>query len=131
LFSEPDAPPVYKYLKTLPERAVIAELPFGPPEREIQYAYYSVVHRRRIANGYSGLFPPSYTNRFRPFEHPVRTFGTMQGIMKEDGVTHVVVHADAWNDDTGHRVVEIFQGTGFPLVARFGNDYVFGLEGSP
>ena len=37
LFSERDAPPVYKYLKTLPETAAIAELPFGAPEWEIQY----------------------------------------------------------------------------------------------
>lgn len=127
LFSERDTPPVYKYLKTLPETAVIAELPFGATEREIQYSYYSVVHRRRIANGYSGFFPESYLNRFRPLEHPDRTFGTMYTRLKEDGVTHVIVHVDAWSDGTGARVVEIFEGTGFPRIARFGNDHVFVL----
>jgi hypothetical protein len=99
LFAERDAPPVYKYLKTLPPNAAIAELPFGAPEREIQYAYYSVVHRRRIANGYSGFFPQSYLDRVRPLEHPERTFGTMYTRLKEDGITHVVVHVDAWNND--------------------------------
>jgi hypothetical protein len=125
LFSARDAPPIYKYLKTLPATAVIAELPFGAPEWEIQYTYYSAVHRRRIANGYSGFFPESYRNRFRPLEHPERTFGTMYTRLKEDGITHVVVHVDAWRDGAGARVVEIFEGTGFPRLARFGNDHVF------
>ena len=128
LFPEPAAPPVYKYLKSLPDTSVIAELPFGLPEREVQYTYYSAVHRRKIVNGYSGYFPASYMNRVAPLRLPAQTFGTMHTRLAADGVTHVVVHADAWKDDTGFRVAEIFEKTGFPRVAAFGSDYVFLLE---
>jgi hypothetical protein len=127
LFAEDETPPIYRYLKTLPADAVIAELPFGVPEWEIQFSYYSVVHGHRIVNGYSGNFPQSYASRFRPLEHPERTFGTMYSRLTEDGVTHVVVHVDAWRDDSGRRIVDIFEGTGFARLAKIGNDYVFSL----
>ena len=125
LYAEGEAPPVYHFLKTLPAEAVIAEFPFGLVEREIQYTYYSAIHGRRLINGYSGVYPVSWMNRVEELRRPSRAFGTMYTRLKNDGVTHVVVHTGAWLDDTGTRAVEIFEGTGFPRLARFGEDYVF------
>jgi hypothetical protein len=128
LYAEREAPRVYHYLKTLPQDAVIAELPFGLIEREIQYTYYSAIHGRRLLNGYSGVFPMSWMNRIEELRRPSRAFGTMYSRLEMDGATHVVVHTGAWLDDTGKRAVEIFEGTGFPRLARFGDDYVFLLK---
>jgi hypothetical protein len=51
----------------------------------------------------------------------------MYSRLTEDGVTHGVVHVDAWRDDSGRRIVEVFEGTGFARLAKIGNDYVFSL----
>ncbi len=119
-----DAPIVYRYLRTLPPGTVLAHFPFGFLEREIQYTYYSAVHRQRMINGYSGNFPLSYVTRLAPLGHPMTNVPAAVARLRADGVTHVVVHAGAWVDDTGTRLVEQFEAAGMMRLTRFGDDYV-------
>jgi len=127
-YPEREPPPVYRFLATL-ENAVIAHLPFGAPEREIQYVYYSAMHRRRIVNGYSGAFPPSYGARIADMQNAASDPRAANERMHADGVTHLVVHAGAWTGEAGKYLVSVFdQSRGYQRLARFGTDYVYRLH---
>jgi hypothetical protein len=52
-------PPQRALLPNLPHAAVI-EIPLDDPDVSIHAMYRSIFHRRPLANGYSGHFPPSY-----------------------------------------------------------------------
>lgn len=56
-------PPVYRFLRQLPE-GVVLELPLPARSREagldVDYMYWSTRHWRKLLNGYSGYYPPSY-----------------------------------------------------------------------
>lgn len=128
VYPEASAPPVYRFIKTL-DNAVIAHLPFGPPEREIQYVYYAAMHRRRIVNGYSGAFPPAYVMRLADMQNVVTNPRAATVRMVSDGVTHLVIHSGAWTGDTGKNLVALFdRANGFERLAQFDTDYVYRLR---
>lgn len=128
IYPATELPPVYRYLRTL-DNAVIAHLPFGAPEREIQYDYYAAIHGRRTVNGYSGAFPPSWLMRLAEMRNAAANPKAAQSRMFSDGVTHLVIHAGAWVDGTGRTLVAEFdRANGFERVATFGDDYVYRLR---
>ena len=47
-------------LESLPERAVVMELPLGDTNEDVAAMYRAMYHRRQLVNGYSGFFPRSY-----------------------------------------------------------------------
>jgi hypothetical protein len=87
-------PDIYRRLDDIPN-AVVAHLPFPPPEalfRNAPYMLGSTEHFKPLLNGYSGFIPPSYVDHFLrltdfPSNDTIRTLRTM-------GVTHVFVHND-------------------------------------
>ncbi len=124
IYPENEAPVVWRFLKTLPADAVLAHLPFGYPEHELRYLYYSSIDGHRLSNGYSGAFPLSYQERAailqRALEGPDRAVARLRA----DGVTHVVVHTDLWPDDTGHRTIVALERAGLRRVAQVSDAYV-------
>ena len=117
-------PPIYRAVSSLEPGAILAELPFGAPWYEVRFLFFSATHQRRLLNGYSGVFPPSYLARqrvlLRPLLDPERSAQAL------GGATHVVVHRGAWADDTGARVgawleqfgaTRIFEADGAALYA--------------
>jgi hypothetical protein len=56
-------PPVYRFLRQLPE-GVVLELPLPPysgdAALDADYVFWSTSHWRKLVNGYSGYYPPSY-----------------------------------------------------------------------
>jgi hypothetical protein len=125
IYPEATAPPVYRFIRTL-DNAVIAHLPFGLPEREIQYVYYAAMHRRRIVNGYSGAFPPVYVARLGDMQNVVTNPRAAAVRMTLDGVTHLVIHSGAWTGETGKNLVALFdRANGFERIAQFDTDYVY------
>lgn len=126
LYRLEDAPPVYRYLRQLDARTVIAHFPFGLPEREIQYGYYAALHGRRTINGYSGAFPPSYGMRVSALRYPLGDPAAVADILDLDRVTHIVVHDAAWTrGDRGPLLREMLERSGgWRQVARFDRDYV-------
>jgi hypothetical protein len=77
------------------ERAVVAELPFPPPEaifRNAPYMLGATLNFKPLLNGYSGFMPPSYVDHYlRLASFPA---GESVRALRELGVTHVFVHLD-------------------------------------
>jgi hypothetical protein len=73
-------PPVYRFLRQLPE-GVVLELPLpshiGDAALDADYAFWSTTHWRKLVNGYSGYFPPSYE----------ATIARLQSLPDEDSLT--------------------------------------------
>jgi hypothetical protein len=97
-----ELPAIYRAVETLRPGAVLLELPFGDPWYDIRYMFFSAAHHRRLLNGYSGIFPPSFRARQRVLARPLLDPGASAQAI--GGATHVVVHRQAWKDDTGARV---------------------------
>jgi hypothetical protein len=98
----PELPPIYRAVESLRPGAVLVELPFGDSWYDVRYMFFAGTHRRRLLNGYSGLFPPSFLARQQVLQRPLLDpEGSAQAI---GGATHVIVHQRAWADDTGVKV---------------------------
>lgn len=86
-------PSIYSILADIPERVVLVEVPFWPPQGAFEHAEYvlnSTAHWRPLINGYSGYLPQSYRKNaqlfwFFPQEHAIQA-------MRRAGATHVIIH---------------------------------------
>ena len=92
-------PAIYRAVDTLSAGAVLAEFPFGDSWYDLRYMYFSSVHRRRLLNGYSGLFPPGFIARQRVLTQPL--LDPARAAQALAGATHVIVHRHGWKDNTG------------------------------
>ena len=94
-------PRIYQSLRDPSVRAV-AEFPFFRAEdvlRNAPYVLNSTAHWKPIVNGYSGFVPRSYpaiADALRPFPG-----GGAEAELRRLGVTHVVVHLDAYGGHAG------------------------------
>ena len=84
-------PAVYRWIAREPEVKALIELPIHPDARENQYLYFSTLHWKPIANGFSGYEPTSHrrlteTIRFLPE-------GDGLDLLRELWISHIVVHA--------------------------------------
>lgn len=89
-------PSVYRVIAREPD-AVVAEFPFFPVEgvfRNASYVLNSTAHWKPLVNGYSGFTPASYVDNARAL-HQFPDERARQRLA-ELGVTHVVVHLDAY-----------------------------------
>ena len=127
IFTGPNVPAVYPYLRTLPPGAVIAEFPFGNWSYELRYVYYSTEHWRPLINGYSGLFPMSYVFRAEILGQVPRDPDRAWQALIESGATHAVVHESAYRAAAGAAVSEWIVSRGGRHAAEFGTDRVFAL----
>lgn len=112
----PELPPIYQAVETLRPGAVLAEFPFGDSWYDLRYMYFAATHRRRLLNGYSGIFPPSYIVRQRVLARP--TLDPERAAQALGGATHVVVHRHAWKDDTGGAIGAWLGGLGARIIAE-------------
>jgi hypothetical protein len=94
------APPVYEFLARLPP-GVVAEFPVpqkntvpGPDARHI---YMSTFHWKKLVNGYSGYYPPSYLRRL----DGLQSFPDASSleILRRTGVSYVIVHLSAYESE--------------------------------
>jgi hypothetical protein len=109
-------PSIYRAVESLREGAILAELPFGDPWYDLRYQYFAGVHRRRLLNGYSGVFPPSFLARQRVLARPL--LDPQAAAQALGGATHVVVHRGGWRDDTGMKVGAWLEQAGATIVAE-------------
>lgn len=91
LLTEEHFPPVYAWLRDRPEVTALVELPIRRSSRETAYMYYSTLHWKPIANGFSGYHPPS----FWELTEIVRGLPDAAGLalLRRMGISHAVVHA--------------------------------------
>ena len=123
------APPVYRYLKTLPAaHTVLAEFPLGQWTYELRYVFYSTVHWHPLINGYSGTFPLSYLARADILRKPEDDPEDAWNALVTAGVTHAVVHERFYKDDRGKAVSAWLTDHGARLAADFDGDKVFALN---
>ncbi len=88
---EEDFPEVYRWIAGEPSVKAVIELPIYKDVREARYIYYSTLHWKPIANGFSGYDPPSHhrlTSRIRFLPDPAGL-----DLMRELWISHMVVHA--------------------------------------
>jgi hypothetical protein len=121
-----ELPPIYRALDDVDADAIVAELPFGDPWYELRYMFFSATHGRRLLNGYSGVFPPSYTARQRALSSPLDAPGLALDAL--GAATHVIVHEAAWRDDTGRRLVAWLESAGATAVATEDGAHLLALH---
>jgi hypothetical protein len=95
-------PPIYRAVAHLPSSAVIIEWPIGDPWYDVRYLYFAAMHERRLINGYSGVFPPSYHARIAAVGRPWRDTARARAALAD--ATHAIVHKAAWTDGTGNDI---------------------------
>jgi hypothetical protein len=100
------APPVYARVAALPSGTAITEFPFGDAAWEIRYTYYAAAHWKPITNGYSGSFPPRYTQRVARLRQIAKDPEAAWQSLKESGSTHVVLHRNAFANAADADTVE-------------------------
>jgi hypothetical protein len=91
-------PAVYRYLRSLPDTTVVAELPFADLWYNTRYLLFSTVHWHPLVNGFTSFFPPAYIERVRWLVNPVRTPDEAWQALRSGETTHVVVHTGAWDE---------------------------------
>jgi hypothetical protein len=99
LTPSPNSPLIYQAVDSLPRGAILVEFPFGDSGYDLRYMYFAATHRRRLLNGYSGVFPPSFVERQRLLSKP--TLDPPAAARAIRPATHAVVHRTAWNDNSG------------------------------
>jgi hypothetical protein len=92
LLREEDFPPVYAWIARQPDVRALVELPIRRNWRENAAMYFSTLHWRPIANGYSGYEPTPH----RLIAESFRFFPDRQGVelLRRFGITHVLLHTD-------------------------------------
>jgi hypothetical protein len=99
-------PPVYRQLRQLPPGHVL-ELPLptrsGEAGLDVDYMYWSTRHWRKLVNGYSGYYPPSYDatlDRLRSLPD-----AESLALVRERGVRYLVVHLAYLEPAAGSRLL--------------------------
>lgn len=90
LADEADFPPVYAYLRNTAAVRAVLEVPLLKPSRESTYMYYSTLHWKPLANGYSGHAPATY-EALRDAVPLLPDAAAIQ-LLRSMGISHLVVH---------------------------------------
>jgi hypothetical protein len=123
-----EAPPVYRFVSTLPGRTAIVELPLGEPAFDVRYMFYSTTHWKPLVNGYTGGQPLDYGLLDQLLQDALsRPERAWQAILNS-GATHAIVHETLYAGDRGPRVSEWLRESGAREVASFDSDHVFQLR---
>jgi len=121
------APPVYRFIATLPSNTAIVELPLGEPAFDIRYMFYSTLHWKPLVNGYSGGEPSDYdlldTSLQDVATRPERAWRALV----DTRATHAIVHEALFVRDDGPSLTAWITKHGGREVARFGADAVVEL----
>jgi hypothetical protein len=120
-------PSIYRAVRELPPRAVLAEFPFGEEQYELRYMLYSASHWRPLLNGYSGGFPRSYAVHLAGLSRVLEDPDTAWRVLSASGATHAVVHEDVFPAGQGTRVSAWLVSHGAREVSAAGGDRLFEL----
>jgi hypothetical protein len=111
-------PGIYRLLADEPGPVVVAEQPFFPRWAIFQNSHYvlaSTAHWRPLMNGYSGYTPDSYQKYADAFWYFPQEWAI--DAMKKAGVTHVVVHPQAFHRDHMEVLPVLERRSDFELMA--------------
>jgi len=124
-------PEVYAAVAKLPAEAVLVELPMpardGEEYEDASAVYYSLYHRRRIVNGYSGNTPPGY----RVIREAMDQFPSEAtfDLLSDLGVGYALVHTDGYRAADGQAIVRCLTDhqARAERVAGAGGDHLYRL----
>jgi hypothetical protein len=120
------APAVYQRLAVEAD-VVLAELPLGQSDYDIRAMFYSIVHRARLLNGYSGFFPPHYGLLALALSDVPAHTAIAWDALRGSRATHVLVHEAAWLDGRGPATTAALTGLGATELFRDGSDVLLRL----
>jgi len=123
------APAVYHAMAQQPDDAVVVELPLGQADYDLRAMYYSTVHRRRLVNGYSGLFPPHYARLQTALADIPRQPDVSLAALRAVGATHLILHESAYLGGEGPAISAVLHGAGAVELFRDGSDVLVRLPG--
>ncbi len=124
---EQEVPEVYRWLAEEEDDTVIVELPIAPSiptvHYEAYYMYSSTHHWKKMVNGYSGFFPPSYWDMNRTLQN----FPSEESIalLRELGVKYAIIHEEAFGWERWGGMKDGL--SRLKHVISFGNDHVYEL----
>ena len=124
---EPDAPPVYAFLATLPPSSAIVELPLGEPAFDVRYMFHSRRHWKPLVNGYSGGRPAEYEVLDHALQDALIRPERAWELLTATRATHAVVHEAFYRDDRGPRISDWLRREGARELTSVGSDRVFVL----
>jgi hypothetical protein len=125
LTPSPEPPAVYRYIASLPDPAVVAEMPFADLWYNTRYLYFSTFHWKPLVNGFTSFFPPAFIERTRWLVNPVRTPDQAWRALESAGTTYVVVHTGAWDPAYGRQMEEWLTSRGAVAHGRFDGAMVY------
>ena len=122
------APAVYREVaRAVPADGVIAELPLGYPDFDLRAIYYSIVHWRRVLNGYSGFTPPHYGRLTSALSEVPRHPDLSLQALRDVGTTHAIVHEGAYLGSEGADTSAALQRLGAIQLFRDGSDVLLSI----
>jgi len=124
-------PAVYRYLRSLPEGTVVAELPFTELWYNTRYLLFSTYHWKPLVNGFTSFFPPAFMERVRWLVNPVRTPDEAWQALRSGETTHVVVHSGAWDAAYVQELDKWLTSRGARSEAAFDGAVVYSLPPAP
>ncbi|MBI5642857.1 MAG: hypothetical protein HY954_05215 [Deltaproteobacteria bacterium] len=116
-------PPVYRWLSESAEDWPVFEYPMSEPHTdEAWYMYYSIFHRKRLANGYSGFTPPLY----QQMTDEMKAFPSEDSIsfLKALGVRYIIIHTEK----LARPLKDISSIPGTVLLKKFDGDAVLEIK---
>jgi hypothetical protein len=123
----PSVPPIYQWLAQQPGDFGVIELPIHEEiTNEAIRMYYSTVHWKHLANGFSGWWPNDYwvlVGRMRYFP----TARILSFLEREVPVQYVLIHYDQYPARQAERLrqnMERYE-TRMPIRARMDNDVIY------
>lgn len=129
-------PKVYSWLKEQPGQ-VIVEIPiyywgdFVYGKREVYRMLYSLEHKKKMVNGYSGFSPPEWEELVIYLRKKIPQ---MESLLKlrNIGVDYLIVHEtefkDLWPDDFKERFVAIEESNQLREIYNDGKDLVYEFQ---
>jgi hypothetical protein len=107
LLRQEEFPAVYHWLKEQDDVRALVELPIRPNFKETEPMYYSTLHWKPLANGYSGYLPPLHDEITRR----MRGVPDREGLafLRRLGISHLLIHTDAIRAEPERRRLARFE----------------------
>lgn len=98
----PDYPPIYTWLQSQPG-FVILELTMyssaaDTKASEVKRMLYSLSHRKKLINGYSGFFPPEWLDLVGNLGSDFPS-SELEQRLKDRGVNYIILHKDEYEEE--------------------------------
>lgn len=122
-------PEIYRTVASLPAEKVLLELPL--PDSRLNYyqealpMYYSLFHRHRIVNGYSGFIPPAYSI----LQEAMESFPSEAtlALLERLKIDLILVHTKGYRPEKGKEIMESLKSWGhrFVLIDQKKDDFLY------